>query len=97
MNITLPNGNTKSLCLIKDLSHIPLCESDFGFNSKDYSNYKPYHTPKPSKWNDKYYDPLDYITDGKCHMCDIRRTGCMSNHTPRYFCKKKKEIQTTLM
>lgn len=96
MNITLPDGNTKSLVLIKDLSYIPLCEEGNGFKSTEYSGYKPYSMPKPSKWNDKFYDPNDYYVDGKCHMCDIRRTGCRSNHTPRYICKKKKEVQTTL-
>lgn len=96
MNITLENGNTKSLVLIQDLSHIPLCEEGKGFKSTDYSGYKPYMLPKPSKFSDKYYDPNDYKADGKCHMCDVRRTGCNSNHTPRYFCKKKKEKQSKL-
>ena len=63
MNITLPDGNTKSLVLIKDLSYIPLCEEGDGFKSTEYSGW---------------------------------RTGCRSNHTPRYICKKKKEVQTTL-
>ena len=96
MNITLPNGDTKSLGLIQDLSHIPLCEEGDGFKSTDYSGYKPYSMPKPSIWSKNYYDISEYTVDGKCHMCDIRRTGCLSNHTPRYFCKKKKEVQTTL-
>lgn len=96
MNITLENGDTKSLVLIKDLSYIPLCEEGKGFKSADYSGYKPYQLPKPSRLSEKYYDPNDYKTDGKCHMCDIRRTGCRSNHTPRYFCKQKKEKQTKL-
>jgi len=96
MNITLPNGDTKSLGLIQDLSYLPLCEESDDFKSTDYSGYKPYSPPKPSKWNTKYYDPAEYITDGKYHQCDIRRTGCTSKATPRYYCKQKKEIQTKL-
>ena len=96
MNITLSNGDTKSLGLIQDLSYLPLCEESEDFKSSDYSGYKPYSLPKPSKWNTKYYDPAEYITNGKCHHCDIRRTGCTSKTTPRYGCKQKKEIQTKL-
>ena len=96
MNITLPNGDTKSLGLIQDLSYLPLCEESEDFKSSDYSGYKPYSPPKPSKWNTRYYDPTEYITNGKCHQCDIRRTGCTSKATPRYYCKQKKEIQTKL-
>ena len=104
MNITLPNGNTKSLGLIQDLSYIPLCEESKDFKSTSYSGYKPYSIPKPSIWNKKYYDPDEYIEyEDKfcmkiksCHMCDVRKTGCLNTSTPRYYCKQKKEIQTKL-
>ena len=91
MNVTLPNGDTKSLVTIQDLSYIPLCEESDDFNSKEYKKYKPYQLPEPSRYNEKFYDPNDYIANGECHMCDIRRTGCMSQKTPRYYCKKGKE------
>ena len=104
MNITLPNGNTKSLGLIQDLSYLPLCEESDDFKSSDYSGYKPYSIPKSSIWNKRYYDCDEYIEyEDKfrmkiksCHMCDVRRTGCTSKTTPRYYCKQKKEIQTKL-
>jgi len=77
---------------------IIFCESCEDFNSKDYKNYKPYTKPK------RGYDWKDYVRlnddgDGvvSCHMCDIRKTGCLSPTTPRYYCKKdKRSIQTSL-
>ena len=77
---------------------IIFCESCDDFNSKDYKNYKPYTMPR------RGYDWKDYVRlndeqDGvvSCHMCDIRRTGCIDDKTPRYYCKKgKRRIQTSL-
>jgi hypothetical protein len=63
---------------------IIFCESCDDFNSKDDKNYKPYTKPK------RGYDWKDYVRlndeqDGvvSCHMCDIRRTGCIDDKTPR--------------
>ena len=50
------------------------------------------------------YDWKDYVVLNKdgdgvvsCHMCDIRKTGCLNKATPRYYCKKdKRSIQTSL-
>ena len=77
---------------------IIFCESCEDFNSKDYKNYKPYQEPR------RGYDWKDYVRlnddeDGvvSCHMCDIRKTGCIDDKTPRYYCKKgKRSIQTSL-
>ena len=77
---------------------IIFCESFDDFNSKEYKGYKPYQEPR------RGYDWKDYVRlndeqDGvvSCHMCDIRRTGCLNEATPRYYCKKdKRSIQTSL-
>ena len=77
---------------------IIFCESCDDFNSKEYKNYKPYTEPK------RGYDWREYVilnkdSDGVecCHMCDIRKTGCLNKATPRYYCKKdKRSIQTSL-
>lgn len=77
---------------------IIFCESCEDFNSKEYKNYKPYTMPR------RGYDWREYVRlndeqDGvvSCHMCDIRKTGCISQTTPRYYCKKdKRSIQTSL-
>ena len=75
-----------------------VCESCEDFNSKDYKNYKPYTMPERGyDWKD--YVKLNDDEDGvvSCHMCDIRRTGCIDDKTPRYYCKKgKRSIQTSL-
>ena len=77
---------------------IIFCESCDDFNSKDYKGYKPYQEPERGyDWKD--YVKLNDDEDGvvSCHMCDIRRTGCISRTTPRYYCKKdKRSIQTSL-
>ena len=77
---------------------IIFCESCDDFNSKDYKNYKPYTMPRRGyDWKD--YVRLNDTEDGvvSCHMCDIRKTGCISQTTPRYYCKKdKRSIQTSL-
>ena len=77
---------------------IIFCESCDDFNSKDYKNYKPYTMPRRGyDWKD--YVRLNDTEDGvvSCHMCDIRRTGCIDDKTPRYYCKKdKRSIQTSL-
>ena len=77
---------------------VSLCESCDDFNSKEYRGYKPYTMPR------RGYDWKDYVRlnddeDGvvSCHMCDIRKTGCLSRTTPRYYCKRdKRSIQTSL-
>ena len=77
---------------------IIFCETGDDFNSKEYKNYKPYQEPR------RGYDWKDYVRlndeqDGvvSCHMCDIRKTGCIDDKTPRYYCKKgKRSIQTSL-
>ena len=77
---------------------IIFCESCDDFNSKEYRGYKPYTMPR------RGYDWKDYVVLNKdgdgvvsCHMCDIRRTGCIDDKTPRYYCKKgKRSIQTSL-
>lgn len=75
-----------------------VCEKGMGFNSKQYRNYKPYQAPaKGYNWKD--YVSLKDDEDGVecCHMCDIRKTGCTSKTTPRYYCKRdKRSIQTSL-
>lgn len=76
-----------------------IVESDGEWDSHEYKGYKPYNLPP------RGYDWKDYCQlsdDGnsvlECHMCDIRKTGCMSPSHPRYFCKKfKKDKQTSLM
>ena len=76
-----------------------IVESDGEWESKDCKAYKPYAEAP------RHYDWQDYVKlsdDGQrvlsCHMCDIRRTGCMSPSTPRYYCKKdKKDIQVKLI
>ena len=77
---------------------IIFCETSDDFNSKDYQNYKPYKKPERGyDWKD--YVELNDDEDGVigCHMCDIRRTGCTSKATPRYYCKRdKRSIQTSL-
>ena len=77
---------------------IIFCESSDDFNSKDYKNYKSYHEPRRGyDWRE--YVRLNDAEDGvvSCHMCDIRRTGCLNEATPRYYCKKdKRSIQTSL-
>jgi len=77
---------------------IIFCESCDDFNSRDYKNYKPYQEPERGyDWKD--YVELNDEQDGvvSCHMCDIRRTGCIDDKTPRYYCKKgKRSIQTSL-
>ena len=77
---------------------IIFCETGDDFNSKDYKGYKPYQEPgRGYDWKD--YVVLNKDSDGVecCHMCDIRKTGCISQTTPRYYCKKdKRSIQTSL-
>ena len=77
---------------------IIFCESCDDFNSKEYKNYKPYQEPRRGyDWKD--YVVLNKDSDGVecCHMCDNRKTGCLSKATPRYYCKKdKRSIQTSL-
>ena len=77
---------------------ISLCESSDDFNSKDYKGYKPYQEPRRGyDWRE--YVRLNKCNDGvvSCHMCDIRKTGCIDDKTPRYYCKKgKRSIQTSL-
>lgn len=77
---------------------IIFCETSDDFNSKEYKNYKPYAEPERGyDWKD--YVELNDEQDGvvSCHMCDIRRTGCIDDKTPRYYCKKgKRSIQTSL-
>jgi hypothetical protein len=78
---------------------IIFCESCDDFNSKEYTGYKPYTKPE------RGYDWREYVRlnddeDGVecCHMCDIRKTGCTSKTTPRYYCKKdRRSIQTKLI
>ena len=77
---------------------IIFCESCDDFNSREYRGYKPYTTPE------RGYDWREYVVLNKdgdgvvsCHMCDIRKTGCIDDKTPRYYCKKgKRSIQTSL-
>ena len=75
-----------------------VCESCEDFNSREYRGYKPYQEPERGyDWRD--YVKLNDEQDGvvSCHMCDIRRTGCIDDKTPRYYCKKgKRSIQTSL-
>ena len=77
---------------------VGLCETSDDFNSKDYKGYKPYQEPRRGyDWKD--YVRLNDTEDGvvSCHMCDIRKTGCLNKATPRYYCKKdKRSIQTSL-
>jgi len=76
-----------------------ICETDIdGWESKEYSKYKPYSQPP------KHYNWKDYCTlseDGTkityCHHCDIRKTGCQSYDRARYNCHKKKSKQMKLM
>lgn len=75
-----------------------LCETGYGFNSKNYVKYKPYQPPQQG-YNWKDYVKLNKEGDEviSCHMCDIRQTGCTSTSHPRYYCKKdRRSIQTTL-
>ena len=78
-----------------------LCESGYGFHSKDYSNYKPYMKPvRGYDWRE--YCTIDFERNKctSCHMCDIRLTGCLGTDYPRYYCKKEKKtryVQTTLI
>ena len=75
-----------------------VCESCKDFNSREYRKYKPYQEPERGyDWKD--YVELNDEQDGvvSCHMCDIRKTGCIDDKTPRYYCKKgKRSIQTSL-
>ena len=75
-----------------------VCESCADFNSREYKGYKPYTMPRRGyDWKD--YVELNDEQDGvvSCHMCDIRKTGCIDDKTPRYYCKKgKRSIQTSL-
>lgn len=75
-----------------------VCESCEDFNSREYRKYKPFQEPERGyDWKD--YVELNDEEDGvvSCHMCDIRRTGCIDDKTPRYYCKKgKRSIQTSL-
>ena len=75
-----------------------VCESCEDFNSREYRGYKPYQEPERGyDWKD--YVKLNDDEDGvvSCHMCDIRKTGCIDDKTPRYYCKKgKRSIQTSL-
>jgi len=75
-----------------------VCESCEDFNSREYRGYKPYQEPERGyDWKD--YVELNVEQDGvvSCHMCDIRKTGCIDDKTPRYYCKKgKRSIQTSL-
>ena len=75
-----------------------VCESCEDFNSREYRGYKPYQEPRRGyDWKD--YVRLNDAEDGvvSCHMCDIRKTGCIDDKTPRYYCKKgKRSIQTSL-
>jgi len=75
-----------------------VCESCEDFNSREYRGYKPYQEPERGyDWKD--YVELNDEQDGvvSCHMCDIRKTGCIDDKTPRYYCKKgKRSIQTSL-
>ena len=77
---------------------IIFCESSDDFNSKDYKGYKPYTKPKRGyDWRE--YVVLNKDNDGvvSCHMCDIRRTGCIDDKAPRNKKKKgKRSIQTSL-
>lgn len=74
-----------------------IVESADGFNSKDFSGYKPYRKPeKGYDWKDYCSLSSDSMKVEHCHMCDIRKTGCMSKSTPRYYCHKKVEKQTSL-
>ena len=75
-----------------------VCESCEDFNSREYRGYKPYQEPERG-YDWKEYVELNDDEDGvvSCHMCDIRRTGCIDDKTPRYYCKKgKRSIQTSL-
>lgn len=75
-----------------------VCESCEDFNSREYRKYKPYQEPERG-YDWKEYVELNDDEDGvvSCHMCDIRRTGCIDDKTPRYYCKKDNgERQTTL-
>ena len=75
-----------------------VCESCEDFNSREYRWYKPYQEPRRGyDWKD--YVKLNDDEDGvvSCHMCDIRKTGCLNKATPRYYCKKdRRSIQTSL-
>ena len=77
---------------------VVVCESCEDFNSREYRGYKPYQEPERGyDWKD--YVKLNDEQDGvvSCHMCDIRKTGCIDDKTPRYYCKKgKRSIQTSL-
>ena len=77
---------------------IIFCETSDDFNSKEYGGYKPYTMPRRGyDWKD--YVELNDEQDGvvSCHMCDIRKTGCIDDKTPRYYCKKdRRSIQTSL-
>ena len=75
-----------------------ICESGKGFNSKDYKNYKPYKEPERGyDWHDYVKLTSDSMSVVSCHMCDIRKTGCISQTTPRYYCHKdRRSIQTSL-
>ena len=75
-----------------------IVEEGMGWNSRNYSKWKPY---KPADRNYNWSDYVVLSADGQevvsCHSCDIRKTGCQSPSHPRYYCKKdKKEIQMTL-
>lgn len=76
-----------------------IVEEGMGFYSREYKGYKPYQEPERGyDWKDyhKWTNHNELIPD-TCHMCDIRKTGCMSPSHPRYFCKRdKKTIQMTL-
>ena len=75
-----------------------ICEEGKGYNSHYYKQYKPY-TPPVRGYDWKDYVELNDEQDGvvSCHMCDIRKTGCIDDKTPRYYCKKgKRSIQTSL-
>lgn len=87
------------LCLLKKSIGIMIVEENEEWKSKDYQHYKPYKEPP------KNYDWRDYCTlndDGtkiiSCHHCDIRKNGCLTPSTPRYYCKKdKRERQSNLL
>ena len=77
---------------------IIFCETSDDFNSREYKNYKAYAEPERGyDWKD--YVKLNDAEDGVecCHMCDIRKTGCIDKTLPRYYCKRdKRSIQTSL-
>ena len=66
-------------------------EEAHGYSSKDYPKYKPYQEPgRNHSWKDcfeldKYGDPIP----NTCHACDYRKSSCISEDFPRYWCHKE--------